>query len=141
MTTPLQKLYDRFQSKVDEDLTGKEGLIFALIDPAIAKSYKTCVHDLTYQSDIPIPPAIVSYDGSFNETLNEDEIELLALWMLYEWKRRKVSKLEAQRRNVGTADFNRLEDRAGILRELRLGMKEVLDEIDALKNEFNTYQY
>lgn len=140
MGTPLQTLYTRFQTKVDEDLTGKESLIFALIDVAISKSDKVCIHGLTYVLTNPEANPL-TYDGNFDESLNNDEIELLSLWMKYEWKNRKVSKLEAQERDIGTSDFNRLENKATLLKELRSGVKEVLDEINSLKNDMNTYQY
>lgn len=139
MGTPLQKIYDRFQTKIDEDVSGKESLIFSLVDVAISKSYKTVVHNLKYVLDEPVPPETESYDGEFVENLDNDEIELLALWMFYEWKRRKASKLEGQKRDIGTKDFNRLEDRSSLLKELRAGMKDLLEEIDSLKNEFNLY--
>jgi len=140
MGTPLQTLYTRFQTKLDEDLTGKESLIFALVDVAISKSDKNCTHDLTYALTDPEAEE-QTYDGSFDEILNNDEIELLALWMKYEWKNRKVSKLENQKQEIGTSDFNRLENKANLLKELRLGVKDTLDEINSLKNDMNTYQY
>jgi hypothetical protein len=136
MATPLQTLYDRFISKIDEDLTGKESLIFALIEPAISKSKKYVVHDLTY-----ILTDVNSYEGNFVDTLDNDEIELLALWMLYEWNRREQQRLVKLKNSIGTKDFNRLPDKADELKVVNLTMKEIKNDIDELKNEFNTYKY
>lgn len=141
MGTPLQSLYDRFFSKTDEDFTDKEGQIFNLVDSAISKSYKTVKHSLIYMLDDPTPPATESYDGNFNDNLDSDELELLALWMVYEWNRKKQQKLISQKKLVGTKDFNRLDDLPSELRALNLTMQQTMDDIASLKNEFNTYQY
>lgn len=136
--TPLQKLYDRFQTKVDEDLTDKESLIFALIDPAISKSYKTCRHSLEYVLD---DSETETYDGYFINVLDSDEIELLALWMLYEWNRREQQRLIKQKEVVGTTDFNRLPNKKDQLQSINNTMKIIQEDINNLKNEFNTYKY
>ena len=141
MGTPLQSLYDRFQTKVNEDLTGKESLIFALVDVAISKSYKTATHSLTYVVDPPIPPATVSYSGFFDEDLDLDEIELLALWMVYEWDRREQQRLVKQRRDIGTTDFNRLEGKKEQLQVVETAMKTTLSDIRDLVDSMNTYIY
>lgn len=134
--TDLQVLYDRFQSKVDEDLFGKEGRIFALVDSAIAKSHKYVKHSLNYQlADAD------NYEGYFEEELDTDEIELLALWMLYEWNRKRQQKLLGQKRRIGTRDFNKLDDLSGELKSISFAMSQIMNEIDALKNEFHTYRY
>ena len=145
MGTPLDTLYKRFQTKVDEDLTNKEGLIFALVDVAISKSYKTCRHSLDYTLDeleYDEENNITNeYEGSFNDTLDNDEIELLTLWMLYEWNRREQQRLVKLKNSIGTKDFNRLPDKADELKVVNLTMKEIKNDIDELKNEFNTYKY
>lgn len=134
--TNLQDLYDRFFSKTDEDFSFKAAQIFALVDSAIAKSYKNVNHSLDYElTDTD------DFEGHFIEELDSDEIELLALWMLYEWNRKRQQKLRAQKTMIGTKDFNRLEDRPRELREVTLVMKDIMEEINALKNEFNTYKY
>lgn len=145
MGTPLDDLYKRFQTKVDEDLTGKESLIFALVDVAISKSYKTCIHSLNYTLYDPEYDEegniTNEYEGEFDKYLDGDELELLALWMYYEKNRRKQQRLINQRRDIGTSDFNRLEDKAKTLKEVTLVMKMTKEEINDLKNEFNTYKY
>ena len=76
-----------------------------------------------------------------SDLLDSDEIELLALWLLYEWNRRKQQRLLALRRDIGTTDFNRLDDKPKELREISAIMKDIRREIEDLKNDFNTYKY
>lgn len=145
MGTPLQTLYTRFQTKIDEDITGKEGLIFSLVDVAIAKSYKTCRHslnyvldDLTYDEEENITNL---YEGNFDNFLDNDEIELLALWMKYEWKERIVAKLDGQRKQIGTSDFNRLEGKKDEMIAAIKSSEKALEEVKSLMQDFNTYKY
>jgi len=145
MGTPLDTLYKRFQTKVDEDLTYKESLIFALVDVAISKSYKTCRHSLIYVLDEPEydeeENQTNEYDGNFNENLDSDEIELLALWMKYEWKERKVAYLEGEKRRIGTKDFNRLENKKDELNAAMKSSEKALEDVKSFMQEFNTYKY
>lgn len=145
MGTPLNDLYKRFQTKIDEDVTGKEQLIFSIVDSAIARSYKMARHDLTYIIDEPIFDEENNqtnlYEGSFNSILDNDEIELLALWMIYLWKERKKSYVEGLKDRIGTSDFNRLEGKKEQLTALTLSAKEALSEVKAYMQDFNTYSY
>lgn len=141
MGTPLQQIYDRFFSKVDEDFTSKEGQVFALLDSAISKSYKTVRHSLNYTLDKPTPPKTESYSGEFDDTLDSDEIELLALWMKYGWNDKKLQRLLGKKRSIGTKDFNRLEDLKAELVVVEYALERTLLDINSLKNEFNTYVY
>lgn len=145
MGTPLNDLYKRFQTKIDEDVTGKENLIFSIVDSAIARSSKTTRHGLTYILDEPIfdneGNQTNLYEGSFDNNLDNDEIELLALWMKYLWKERKKSYVECQREKLGTSDFNRLEGKKEQLTVLIESAKEALSEVKAFMQDFNTYSY
>lgn len=134
METSLQEIYDSFQAKIDEDLTGKESLIFQYFKAALSKCKKTVNHSLLYSvNDL--------YEGNFNETLDQDEIELIALNMLKERKRKRIEYLEGLERGLGTKDFNNLPDKPRELAALREGMKNLDEEIKELKQEFNTYKY
>ena len=136
MSTPLQKLYDRFFSKTDEDFTGKESLVFTLVDSAISKSYKTVRHGLEYILTDPN-----TYDGYFIDDLDNDELELLSLWMLYESNRREQQRLVKLREAIGTKDFNKLPDKLDQLRAVEISMKTIINDINDLKDSFNTYKY
>ncbi len=133
--TDLQVLYDRFQSKLEEDLFGKEGRIFNLMNSAIAKSHKYVSRSLDYQLTDE-----VNYEGYFIEEL-DDEIELIALWMLYEWNRVRQQKLLGKKRDIGTRDFNKLGNLSDELKSINFTMGQIMNEINALKNDFNTYKY
>ena len=61
--------------------------------------------------------------------------------MLYEWNRREQQKLVKQKREIGTSDFNRLEGKKDQLISVNYAMKVTKNDIDELKNEFNTYKY
>ena len=136
MGTPLDAIYKRFCSKVNEDLTGKEELIFEIMNSAKSKIYKACNHSLNYTITNE-----ETYEGYFNDILDDDEIELWALQMLYEWKRRRKEQLEGQRKDIGTSDFNKLPNKVEELKQLGVSMKDLKEEINDLKNEFNTYKY
>jgi len=136
VSTPFQQLYDRFFSKTDEDFTGKEGLVFALVDSAISKSYKTVRHSLEY-----VLTDSNTYDGYFIDDLDNDEIELLSLWMLYEFNRREQQRLVKLKEFIGTKDFNKLPDKLDQLRAVEISMKTIINDINDLKDSFNTYKY
>jgi len=139
--TPLQEVYTRFSSKIDEDLTGKESLIYEYLLSAKSKIYKIITHSLEFILDTPISPATVSYDGSFITILDQDEIELLALQMKYESYARYEAYLLALRLRVGTKDFNSLPNKKQELDGIQNSKRLLKIEIDDLKQQFNDYKY
>lgn len=134
--TPLQEVYDAFFQKVDEDFTHKEDLIFGYLKTAISKCYKITKHSLEF-----VLEDINTYEGEFIDTLDQDEVELISLYMLHAHKRRRKEYLEAQETLLGTKDFKQLPDKVRELTELRQGMKDLKEEINEFKQEFNTYKY
>jgi len=141
MGTPIQSIYDTFIQKVDEDLTGKESLIFGYLNTAISKCYKICIHSLVYVLDTPIVPATVSYDGVFNDILDIDEIELISMWMLYEHRGKKESYLLSLKREISTKDFNSLPNKKQELDGIQNSMRLLKEDIKELSQQFNTYKY
>ena len=97
MGTSLDVLFTRFILKVDEDLTGKEDLIFEVMKAAKSKIYKTCRHNLSYTMTTVEEGEPETYEGYFVEVLDDDEIELWSLQMLYEWNRREQQRLTKQK--------------------------------------------
>lgn len=136
MGTPLQDVYDSFLQKINENLINKEELIFNYLKSALSKSKKTCSHSLIYELT-----NAYYFDGNFLDTLDQEEIELISLWMLYEHKRRRKEYIEAIEREIGTRDFNNLPDKVRELTELRQSMKDLKDEIKEFSQDFNTYKY
>ena len=84
---------------------------------------------------------IDSYDGCFDNELNQDEIELIALYM----KEAHLSKSEqywvALRNMVSTKDFNSLPDKKRILDGIQNSKKMLKEEIDDFKQQFFDYKY
>jgi len=136
MGTPLQQAYDLFFSKIDDDLFGLELQIFNWLNSAISKSKKFVINNLDYtlndNSD---------YDGNFNNYLTDDELELIAMQMKYEYYDKKNAYLTSLRREIGTKDFNSLPDKKRELDGIQNSMKLLKEDIKELKQQFNTYQY
>lgn len=141
MGTPLDTVYSRFFSKVDQDFTGKESLVYNILISAISRSRKVVNHSLDFVLDELELEQEETFDGYFNENLDDDEIEFLALRMLYENNRRKQQYLISLKQLIGTKDFNKLPDKVSELKALQQSMKDLQEEIDSFKNEFNTYSY
>jgi hypothetical protein len=139
--TPLQEVYTIFISKVDEDLTGKESLIFNYLQSAKSKAYKYTSHSLDFILSDPISPATISYDGYFNNILNQDEIELIALYMLYEHLSRQEKYWVSLRELISTKDFNSMPDKKRILDGIQNSKKILKEEIDDFKQQFFDYKY
>lgn len=147
MGTPLQDVYDRFFSKVDENLTGKESLVYNILISAISRSKKVVNHSLifvldeTLEGEEPLEGEEETYKGEFTDTLDDDEIEFISLRMLYEKNRRRLQYLISLQQLIGTKDFSNLPDKVKELNAIQLSQKDLQEEIDSFKNEFNTYTY
>ncbi len=141
MGTPLQDVYSRFFSKVDENLTGKESLVYNILISAISRSTKVVNHGLNFSLDEVPDGEEETYNGEFDNTLDNDEIEYLVLRMLYEHNRRRLQYLISLQQLIGTKDFNKLPDKVAEMKTLQLSQKDLQEEIDSFKNEFNTYSY
>ncbi len=130
MGTSLQDVYDRFFSKMDEDFTGKEGNVYDFLLSAKARCYRNTRHSLDFILTTP-----EDYEGNFEDTLDDDEIE----YMAYEMKRARYGKQQAyfltKKSQIGTKDFNRLEDDRKQLDYVTATLKELDIEIrDFLQN-------
>jgi len=141
LSTTLQTVYNLFLSKSDEDFTGKESLIFQWLNSAISKCKKYVRNSLDYTLDTPIAPVIVSYDGSFINILDDDEIELIATQMLYENYNKKESYLVSLKTRIGTKDFNSLPSKKQELDGIQNSKNLLKEDIKELQQEFNTYKY
>lgn len=139
--TNLQEVYDRLQSKLDEDLNGQEARIFNVLISAIARLNRDIASNLDYVLDAPEYPGDEVYSGSFVNSITNEEIELLALGMYYEWNRIRQQKLLGQKTKIGTKDFNRIEDAKHKLSEIRRTLEQIDEDIEAFKNSMYTYKY
>jgi hypothetical protein len=133
--TPLQTAYDSFTSKIDDDLIDKESLVFEWLKSAISKSKKYVPHSLSY---VLTPD---SYDGNFNDVLDDDEIELVAMNMKYEYYAKKAAYLIGLRQQIGIRDFDNLPDKKKELDSIQSSMKLLYEDIKEFRQQFNTYKY
>jgi len=133
--TLLQKVYDKFFIKVsDVDFYSKEDLVFEFFETALGYSYKTTPHDLGYTLN---PDD--TYDGTMNENLNTDEIELISLNMkkaYLEYLLKPSSRLKAV---IGTKDFNRLPNKVEEYKVYSLMLEDLDNKIEAFRQEFYSY--
>jgi hypothetical protein len=128
--TPFQEIYDKFQSKTNQDYTGKEGLVFEFLKTALSKSYKVIRHSIQYDSMLEV----------FNDVLDLDEIDYIGTVMAFEAKKRRVDELEGLEKSIGTKDFKEL-DYSKQLNSMQLEQKQLKSEIYELSQNFNTYSY
>lgn len=134
MGTPLQTVYDRFFSIMDEDFTGQEGNVYNYLLSAQSRCFKNVEEDLTITlSDT------IQYDGTFADDLEFDTIEYLA----HEMKRARYHKKQAyyltKKAEIGTKDFNRLEDDKKALISVNKTIEQIDVEIRDLRQNFYYY--
>lgn len=132
MGTPLSEIYDAFFIKSGKDYSSKEDIVFQFLKTGISKSYKIVPHKLTYSVD-------EDYNGEFDELLDQDEIELIALNMLLEEKRQRKSELDYSKVYLGTKDFNKLPDKVSEHKALEESINNLEDEIFTFRQEFYSY--
>ena len=132
--TDLQVLYDSFVLKVNEDFGEKVELFVAMINPAIAKIYKQLRHSYAYIYEKD------TQTGYFNDDLDIDEIELIALQMAYDYiNDSKMSRLSSMQQMLGTKDFDKIPNLKNEMDNITKKLSTLKDEIVALKNDMNDY--
>lgn len=132
--TDLQVLYDSFVIKVGEDFTEKMDLFIAMINPAIAKVYKQLRHGYAYSYDIE------TQTGSFNDDMDIDEIELIALQMAYDYvKDTKMTRLTNMQQMLGTKDFDKIPNLKTDMDNTIKNLEFLKTTISELKNDMNDY--
>jgi hypothetical protein len=134
MATPYSKIIETFIGKVtDYDLPKftdleKEDIITGFMISACTKFAKTCKLDL-YDRDETLK--------QFNQSLNDEIIEIIVETMLVEWIKPKVLSSENLKNCLSTKDYS-LFSPANLLKELR-------ETLDFLKKEskrlINNYSF
>jgi|GEM_PF-3643748 len=82
-----------------------------------------------------------SYDGVFNEVLEDDEIEFIAVAMTKEFYDMEHSIPSLSKINIGTKHFDKLPDKQKQYRAMVERSKFWEDKFDTLKHEFATFGY
>jgi hypothetical protein len=133
--TEFQEVYDAFFIKEAKNFMGKESQVYQFLVTAISKSRKTTPTNLDY-----VLISEDTYSGYFLNTLNQDDIELLALNMSLESKRSRKSELDYTKQHMGTKDFNRLPDKKAEYEIIQKSIKDLQDEILSFRQEFYSYR-
>jgi hypothetical protein len=132
--TTLQMVYDAFFIKSGVDYTDQEDKVYQYFKTGVGKTSDTTSTDLTYTVS-------ADYSGNFTATLTQKDIELIALYMFLEEKRRKKSTLDNIKKDyIGTKDFNRLPNKLDEYKMLNQSMKDLQDEIFLFRQEFYSYE-
>ena len=133
LATQIQDVYDAFFAKIEFDFTGKESLVYQFFKAANGYAYKTVPENLEYTiTDNE------DYTGNYTETLSQETIELIALYMKREYLEKIIAKFEGQRNIVGTKDFGKLGFRDQYVAAMN-GKKRLADEIEKFRQEFYSY--
>lgn len=133
MATQLQEVYDAFFAKVPtHDFTDEESYVFQIFKSSVGYSKMTVSDDLTYTAD-------ASYEGSFGGILDDNTIELIALYMLKEWYRRDVGRFDGIKAQIGTKDFNKRPDLKVPYDIAKSKLDSTDSEIYRFRQEFYSY--
>lgn len=81
-----------------------------------------------------------TFDGEFINTLGQDEIELISLFMKKEHLRRKINPYIALKQYLGTKDFNKLPEKSSQYKIISQSIKDLDEEIRSFRQEFYTYK-
>ena len=132
MATPYTDIYERaifkFQDNTLFQFTNeeKEQILEKYLTSAIVKFSSVCKIDLSNRKN-----------GTFNETLDEECIEILALGITYYWLSAKALNVRLLRNNLSTKDFSTFSN-ANILKEINATKNSVQKEFF---NAITNYSY
>jgi hypothetical protein len=132
MATPYTDVYDFFLSKVSDysfltlTIDELEDQLFKYLRSAIVSFEKPKV-DLKDRDDTL---------KQFNNTLNDEEKELLAVWMLYHFIRPKVISSENIKQMMSDSDF-KIYSQANQLQALSNLMKDLKKEAESLTTKYS----
>ena len=123
MATPYQTIFDVFINKITDydflslDTADIEEILTKYIKSALVK-FKVCKKDLSDRDD---------NIKTFNITLTEEEVEILATLMVVEWLSPKINAIELLKQSLSTKDFS-MYSQANHLKELRELKKDMRNE-------------
>jgi hypothetical protein len=112
MITPFSKVYDRFFSKITDDMYMEltEFDTYRLVEQLLVSaihSFEFPRVDLTNYvlSSVTEENEIERLEGQFNEELSEEEINILATYMVVEWLGQQLASIENIRMKYSGSDF------------------------------------
>lgn len=123
MATKYLRVYERFLSKIsDYDIlkfeeVDRETILYNYLISSIVSFKKISQIDLTDRNEDA---------KEFNQDLDDEIIEILAIGMLKEWINPKLLNSEILRKNLSTKDWQQFSD-ANLIKELN-NLKETIDK-------------
>ena len=126
MATPLQHVYDAFLSKIEAD----DWMLTE--DPSVVEDDWRMILNAAI-AQFRYPRVSLDYEGdSFNETLGNDEIQVLANLMKLEWVRRCIATGDNIRELYSDKDFSQ----ANFLDKLNKTGEQMRDECRLLLDRY-----
>lgn len=128
MATPLQDVYDAYLAKIEAD----DWMLTEAYD-AVSEDWRMILNAAIVQ--FRYPRVSLDYDKetmSFPETLNNDEIQVLANLMKLEWIRRCIATWDNIRQLYSDKDFSQ----ANFLDKLNKTGEQVRDECRILLDKY-----
>jgi hypothetical protein len=126
ISTLYSEVYENFLEKVTDygyiSLTDAEidAQLKIYLKSAIQKFLNYCEQDLTNRSDTT---------ATFNITLTDEEIEILAMFMVLGWLNPQVNSQQLLKEKFGNRDYN-LFSSSNLLKEMKDLKKEITGEVN-----------
>ena len=112
MNTPFSKVYDKFFSKITDDMYMEltEFDTYRMVEKLLVSAiphFEFPRVDLTNYvlSSVTEENEIEQYEGYFNEVLSEEEMNILATYMVVEWLGQQLASVENIRMKYSGSDF------------------------------------
>jgi len=126
MATPYSVIDNSFLNKITDDLllTMADEYLEKTIDGyrnSASVKFKQC-NKLSDKDDI---------EKQFNQTLTDEEIEIIANLMVLEWLKQRINSIELLKQSMSTKDY-RMYSQANHLEVLLKLRKDTLSEVDRL---------
>lgn len=130
MSTSYANIFGRFAISIQDyeldrlyalSLTLYEEYLTGFLKSAVVK-FKRCSNDLSDRDDVL---------RVFNQTLTEEEEEILSVLMQVEWFTREVNRIMDIRLGLNNTDFKRASE-AMNLKEKRERLKQLKEDVDRL---------
>jgi hypothetical protein len=131
MTTPFEKVFNSFLSKIDDNL-------YTNLDFDIESDLTKLLNSAIVQFDFPKVDIFDKDDDlqQFNVDLSLHEIEILANLMKLEWIKRQMNSVSLLKQMIGDKDF-RLTSQANHLKVLIDLKMETEKEINSLVTKYS----
>lgn len=134
MSSPYSDVYNKFLNEITDDTlldfteAERETILFGYLKKAISR-FKACQTDLLDRNET---------SKQFNNTLTDEEMNILAVAMKKPWLSDKIYKLELLQQRMTTKDF-RLSSQAEHLKNLTILKGDLDKDISQAIVQYTTY--